>query len=94
MGSDPFSSGQESYPGASSQSRSTNGSQGGFRGYEYYQAQVDPEELFRKIFGDAFRRGGFSNHDWMDEPDENRSGREGITQVRILHFLFYLFLIF
>jgi len=94
MGDDPFSSGQESYPGASSSSRSTNASQGGFRGYEYYQSQVDPEELFRKIFGDAFNRAGFGNHEWMDEPDENQYGRQGITQVRILHFLFILFFIF
>jgi hypothetical protein len=88
MGGDPFSSGQESYPGTSSQSRSTNANQGGFRGYEYYQAQVDPEELFRKIFGDAFSRAGFGNHEWMDEPDENKFGRQGITQVRLIHVLF------
>ena len=31
---------------------------GGFQ----YQSQVDPEELFRTIFGDAFRRGqGFES---------------------------------
>ena len=83
MGSDPFSSGQESYPGASSSSRTGGANQGGFRGYEYYQSQVDPEELFRKIFGDAFRQGGFANHDWMDEPEENKFGREGISQVSI-----------
>jgi DnaJ family protein A protein 3 len=83
MGGDPFSSGQESSPGAGSRGRPADPSQGGFRGYEYYQAQVDPEELFRKIFGDAFSRGGFGNHDWMNEPDENHFGRQGITQVRI-----------
>lgn len=27
------------------------------KGYQYYQSQVDPEELFRTIFGDAFRQG-------------------------------------
>ena len=83
MGGDPFSSGSQesSYPGASSYNRTAGANQGGFRGYEYYQARVDPEELFRKIFGDAFRQGGFANHDWMDEPNENQFGREGITQV-------------
>ncbi len=92
MGGDPFSSGQESYPGEGSYSRTTNASQGGFRGYEYYQSQVDPEELFRKIFGDAFSRGGFANHDWMDEPEQNKFGRQGITQVGLAYFiLFHLF---
>mgnify|MGYP006892798111 CR=1 FL=1 len=85
MGGDPFSSNEESsYPGASSSGRATNPNQGGFRGYEYYQAQVDPEELFRKIFGEAFGRAGFSNHEWMDEPEENQFGRQGITQVRLM----------
>ncbi|CAF3334678.1 unnamed protein product [Rotaria sp. Silwood1] len=83
MGGDPFSSGQESYPGSSSGPRPSGASQGGFRGYEYYQAQVDPEELFRKIFGDAFSRAGFGNHEWMDEPDENQFGRQGITQLAL-----------
>jgi DnaJ family protein A protein 3 len=92
MGGDPFSSSKESYPGDSSYNRTTNANQGGFRGYEYYQSQVDPEELFRKIFGDAFSRGGFGNHDWMDEPDENKFGRQGITQVRMTYFLLNLFL--
>ncbi|CAF0880628.1 unnamed protein product [Adineta steineri] len=83
MGSDPFSSSQESYPGADFRGRSTDPKQGGFRGYEYYQSQVDPEELFRKIFGDAFNRGGFGNHDWMDEPEENKFGRQGISQLAL-----------
>ncbi|CAF4058654.1 unnamed protein product [Rotaria sp. Silwood2] len=83
MGGDPFSSGQESYPGSSSGARPTDRRQGDFRGYEYYQAQVDPEELFRKIFGDAFSRAGFGNHEWMDEPDENQFGKQGITQLAL-----------
>ena len=81
MGSDPFSSGPDAYQGEETRTNSSRASQGGFRGYEYYQSQVDPEELFRKIFGDAFSRAGFGNHDWMNEPDENVFGREGITQV-------------
>ena len=41
-------------PGGSARSGSTSGFQ--------YQSQVDPEELFRTIFGDAFRRGqGFES---------------------------------
>ena len=85
MGSDPFSSNEDAAPGPSARARTgaANAGQGGFRGYEYYQSQVDPEELFRKIFGEAFSRGGFANHDWMNEPDENIYGREGITQVKI-----------
>ena len=88
MGSDPFSSAQESYSSSTYRGRPTNASQGGFRGYEYYQSQVDPEELFRKIFGDAFSRGGFSNFEWMDEPDENQLGRQGITQVKKIYAFF------
>ncbi|UJR25949.1 hypothetical protein I4U23_007297 [Adineta vaga] len=83
MGSDPFSSSQESYPGADSRSYPGNANQGDFRGYQYYQSQVDPEELFRKIFGDAFSRGGFGNHEWMDEPDENHFGKQGISQLAL-----------
>ncbi|CAF1466002.1 unnamed protein product, partial [Adineta ricciae] len=83
MGSDPFSSSQESQPGTGARSYPGDANQGGFRGYQYYQAQVDPEELFRKIFGDAFSRGGFANHDWMDEPDENQFGRQGISQLAL-----------
>ncbi|CAM4934478.1 unnamed protein product, partial [Rotaria socialis] len=83
MGGDPFSSGQESQSTSSSGGRPTGASQGGFRGYEYYQSQVDPEELFRRIFGEAFSRGGFANHDWMDDPDENKLGKQGITQLAL-----------
>ncbi|CAF1687004.1 unnamed protein product, partial [Adineta ricciae] len=44
---------------------------------------VDPEELFRKIFGDAFSRGGFGNHEWMNEAQENQFGKQGITQLAL-----------
>jgi len=83
MGGDPFSAGQGSYPGA--RSHATDPGQGSFRGYEYYQSQVDPEELFRKIFGDAFSRGGFSNHEWSSEAQESPFGNQGITQVMHSH---------
>jgi hypothetical protein len=42
---------------------------GGFsRGSYQYQSQIDPEELFRTIFGDAFKKGRdfesmFDNYD-------------------------------
>ncbi|CAF0853727.1 unnamed protein product [Rotaria sordida] len=81
MGGDPFSSSQGSYPGA--RGPSSDPRQGGFRGYEYYQSQVDPEELFRRIFGDAFSRGGFSNHEWMNDADENSFQKQGITQLSL-----------
>jgi hypothetical protein len=78
MGADPFSGGPSSDPNRTAQS---GNNQNPFGGYQYYRAQVDPEELFRKIFGDAFNRAGFGNHDWMNEPDESFQGREGISQV-------------
>ena len=84
MGSDPFSSGAD----PNQENRSATGrwqtNQSSSRGYEDYRAQVDPEELFRRIFGDAFNRAGFANHDWMDEPEQNIYGREGISQVNTI----------
>jgi DnaJ family protein A protein 3 len=81
MGGDQFTANQGSYPGAGS--RTNDAGQGDFRGYESYQSQVDPEELFRKIFGDAFNRGGFGNHEWMNESQENTFGKQGITQLSL-----------
>ncbi len=79
MSGDPFGAGQgASYPGA--RGRADPG-QGGFRGYEYYQSQVDPEELFRKIFGDAFSRGGFGSHEWSSDAEQGPYGSQGVTQV-------------
>jgi len=75
MGGDPFG-GQGSYPGGRAP-----GGQGDFRGYEYYQSQVDPEELFRKIFGDAFNRGGFSNHEWTGDSGQNGFGQQSVSQL-------------
>ena len=79
MAGDPFTGSQGGYPGAQ-----TNTGQGGFRGYEYYQSQVDPEELFRKIFGDAFSRGGFGNHEWSNDAEQNAFNSQKITQVTSL----------
>ncbi|CAF1111518.1 unnamed protein product [Adineta steineri] len=82
MGGDPFSgAGTSSYPGA--RGRSSSSGQGDFRGYESYQSQVDPEELFRKIFGDAFSRGGFGNHEWMNDAQGNDFGKQGISQLSL-----------
>jgi len=82
MSGDPFTAGagagQGTYPG--SRGRADPG-QNDFRGYEYYQSQVDPEELFRKIFGDAFSRGGFSNHEWSSDSEQGPFGNQGVTQV-------------
>ena len=56
---------------------------GGFQ----YQSQVDPEELFRTIFGDAFRRGqGFeSMFDGFGSESQQQQQYEA-AQVR-RHFL-------
>jgi DnaJ-class molecular chaperone len=81
MGSDPFSSDQDTYADEYSRAGTSKSNRADSRGYEQYRSQVDPEELFRKIFGDAFSRGGFGNHEWMNEADPNKIGREGITQV-------------
>ena len=81
MTGDPFGTGQRSYPGAHGHGNGPR--QDGFRGYEYYQSQFDPEELFRKIFGDAFSRGGFGNHEWMNENEERSFSKQEITQVMI-----------
>jgi hypothetical protein len=77
--------GDESFGGQSpyGSARSGTGQGGSARGYEYYQSQVDPEELFRKIFGDAFNRGGFGNHEWTNDSNENPFGQQGITQVHL-----------
>ncbi|CAL1526828.1 unnamed protein product [Lymnaea stagnalis] len=53
-------------------------SQQGFSGFENFQSQMDPEELFRKIFGSAgFNFGGFSNQDY----EESMSGFAPASEV-------------
>lgn len=79
MSGSQFGAGGDPFAGASA--RAGNAGPGGFQGYEYYQSQVDPEELFRKIFGDAFSRGGFGNHEWASDGQDGQFGRQGITQV-------------
>jgi DnaJ family protein A protein 3 len=50
-------------------------------GYQY-QSQVDPEELFRTIFGDAFKRGsGFES--MFDNLNYENATQNEITQVAI-----------
>ena len=80
-GGEAFGGGAQD-PFAGARARPSDPSGGGdFRGYENYQSQVDPEELFRKIFGDAFSRGGFGNHEWANDSSESQFGKQGITQV-------------
>ncbi|KAK3604566.1 hypothetical protein CHS0354_026256 [Potamilus streckersoni] len=43
------------------------GAQGGFGGFENFRSNVDPEELFRNIFGDAFRMSGFTDVNDFEE---------------------------
>lgn len=69
-------------PFSSSQGRGSAGPGQGFRGYEFYQSQVDPEELFRRIFGDGFSRGGFGNHEWSNDSGDNIFNQQNISQVR------------
>ncbi len=52
------------------------------RGYQNYQSQVDPEELFRTIFGDAFKSGrGFESIFDNFTSGEEREDRFEPTQV-------------
>ncbi len=53
------------------------GGAGGF----HYQSQVDPEELFRTIFGDAFRQG----RDFENMYDEEPSQSYEVAQVQKCH---------
>ena len=53
----------------------------GFGGSGFqYQSQVDPEELFRTIFGDAFRQG----RDFENGFDDDRSQSFDVAQVTII----------
>jgi DnaJ family protein A protein 3 len=56
---------------------------GGFGGF-HYQSQVDPEELFRTIFGDAFRQG----RDFENMYDEEPTATHEITQVKIVYLVY------
>ena len=49
-----------------------------FAGGFHYQSQMDPEELFRTIFGDAFKSG--RNFESMWDQESESSGPE-ISQV-------------
>jgi hypothetical protein len=59
-------------------------------GFEHFQSTIDPEELFRKIFGDAGlgSMGGFSN---FADFEESKFGFAPASEV--IH-LFYLFIFF
>ena len=61
---------------------------GGFGGYQYKQ-EVDPEELFRTIFGDAFKGGASSEFESMfGGGHRQQTVQNEIIQV-ILLFLFF-----
>ncbi|XP_012936716.1 dnaJ homolog subfamily A member 3, mitochondrial [Aplysia californica] len=56
--------------GARQQPGGFRSQQQGFHGFENFQSQMDPEELFRKIFGSAGLGGfGFSNQDFEGSMD-------------------------
>ncbi|KAH9488161.1 Protein tumorous imaginal discs, mitochondrial [Bulinus truncatus] len=62
----------------SRQSAGFKGQQQGFSGFENFQSQMDPEELFRKIFGNAgFGGFGFSNQDF----EESMSGFAPASEI-------------
>ncbi|KAK6976872.1 protein tumorous imaginal discs mitochondrial-like isoform X1 [Biomphalaria glabrata] len=64
--------------GGSQRSAGFKGQQQGFSGFENFQSQMDPEELFRKIFGNAgFGGFGFSNQDF----EESMSGFAPATEI-------------
>lgn len=49
------------------------------RGYQNYQSTIDPEELFRSIFGDAFKSGrGF------ESIFENEEQKESYQQTQVI----------
>ena len=65
---------------------------GGFGGGGYqYQSQIDPEELFRTIFGDAFRQGRDFESIFDDFGSDSRnSGAYDITQVKKIYILLFM----
>lgn len=61
---------------------------GGFNAGGFtYQSQMDPEELFRTIFGDAFKSGRDFESMW--DGDDNASTRSDISQVHLVSILMY-----
>ncbi len=65
-------------------SDASGGPTSGFGGGGYqYQSQVDPEELFRTIFGDAFKKGSNfeSMFDGFGASDSSQQQYNDITQV-------------
>jgi DnaJ homolog subfamily A member 3 len=56
----------------------------GFGGFQY-QSQVDPEELFRTIFGDAFKSGR-DFESFFDGRDNESQSQYEATQVILYRF--------
>ncbi|XP_067663231.1 protein tumorous imaginal discs, mitochondrial-like isoform X2 [Haliotis asinina] len=53
--------------------------QGGFSGFEHFHSSIDPEELFRNIFGNAgFRMSGFGN---MNDFEESKFGFAPASEI-------------
>ena len=51
-------------------------------GFEHFTSNIDPEELFRKIFGDAgFNMGGFSNFGGQSDFAESQFGFSPASEV-------------
>ncbi len=67
--------------GAGSPGAGGQGSGGFASGGFNYQSQIDPEELFRTIFGDAFRQG--RDFESMYDNYESSSSAYDIAQVKI-----------
>ena len=68
--------------GDQSSSQGFGQGRGGFQ----YQSQVDPEELFRTIFGDAFRSGRNPFESFFDGSDEREDRFEPSQVNKIIYF--------
>lgn len=65
-----------------------SGAQGGFgQGGFHYQSQMDPEELFRTIFGDAFRKGR-DFESMFDQFGDGESGGQAEISQKVLDLSF------
>ena len=75
--------------GGTSEDASSGAGTGGFgrSGGFQYQSQVDPEELFRTIFGDAFQKGR-DFESMFDNYGNEYSQQNEITQVLFLPLYF------
>ncbi|OQV18601.1 Protein tumorous imaginal discs, mitochondrial [Hypsibius exemplaris] len=68
-GSDYQQQQQQQHPGGASGSSGFGGAQ-----YQYQNVNIDPEELFRRIFGDQFKSSGQMGFDPTEDTADNLSG--------------------